>query len=48
MKKINFGIIGDVRHFKKNIRPEIQKIDDIKILGVYRRENDRDFFNFLK
>ena len=45
MKKINFGIIGNGRHFKKKIHPEIKKINDIKISRIYNRKNDRDFFS---
>lgn len=45
MKKINFGIIGEGRHFKKNIRPELKNIKDINILSIYKKKNDKDFFS---
>ena len=44
MKKINFGIIGEGRHFKKNIRPELKNIKDINILSIYKKKMIKIFF----
>ena len=44
MKKLNLGIIGNGRHFKKNIYPAIKRIKKINKIDIYKKETIRTFF----
>ena len=45
MKQVNFGIIGNGSHFKKNIHPVLKKIKNIYVKKIYQKGKIKDFFS---
>ena len=51
MKKIILGIIGEGYHFRKNIKPVLNKIRkelDLEFHIIKKKNNEYDYFDFFK